>query len=854
MRVFLFLFFFIFTKVCLSQTVSSPNRSDLLIFEGKYPVEKVFVHLSSAVIVDNQDIFFTCFATMGSDNKPSNISETMYVDVLSKSRGRISTLKVKLEGGKGYGKIDNKIFDVDEDYFLTAYTAYSLDFGEEFLFSEKLFYAKKSYLPKPTITNNSRFTQSSLNYSFLAEWKGLEIFESFNFYFEVILSKSDSIFYRYNQKFTKTNINIDFSLNRAAFYPDLLTINIKDKDANLIQCSELYLPLLNNDIIVFNKSVSVSDSLIRHVVFFKDIKNVDFGESYFIVGDSLYVPETVPELNYCYIDLPEEYRSFDFSIRSLYDQEPFRLKINTLDKPVSIVFNQISNQLDISFSVKNRDQVPIFIEVRSGNKRQIYFKHNSDTIINLKKDNLQIGLNALNVYDSDGDLLDFRYFYVPPMDKGNVLLNKVLSFQDDNYYVSFNGLSEELYFISMSILTRFNQSIQSQSFVSSSLISSNFKNSIFNYGGYLDSEDPSSHRNINNSLLYFEYNDYLYNKQLERDVKPIAKPKLSYDFQMPVLKKLLKSDFPISLIFFSDLHSSSAVVDPNADGTFSISGLDFYDSVNVVISHRKVDLANVEVSISNIIYDFDLIMDRRGYQLINYDLVHPLRKYNGDTLKFVDLDEFTVSSYNFSDFQNRNYLPGDVTISTSNILGSESFLTVYELLAAKVPGAKITTNGADEGFISIRNNGTLEIDPVTGSAILYPPLFLLDDMPFDPSFVRFLKVSDLESIEVYKDPASISQFGVVGASGVVAMYSKKGFSINNITNTPVKLNSQLSISGYYDNRLLKPFYLFNDPFLFWKSLGIVNESFFLPKGEFYTLVLNGFDKEGNIVSKMLNLR
>jgi len=85
-------------------------------------------------------------------------------------------------------------------------------------------------------------------------------------------------------------------------------------------------------------------------------------------------------------------------------------------------------------------------------------------------------------------------------------------------------------------------------------------------------------------------------------------------------------------------------------------------------------------------------------------------------------------------------------------------------LQSKVPGLYIVNNGTPGQEPDIRIRGTVSIGQVH-------PLYVVDGIFQDN--INYLNPNDIESIEVLKDPSSLAIFGVRGATGVIAITTKR---------------------------------------------------------------------------------
>lgn len=85
-------------------------------------------------------------------------------------------------------------------------------------------------------------------------------------------------------------------------------------------------------------------------------------------------------------------------------------------------------------------------------------------------------------------------------------------------------------------------------------------------------------------------------------------------------------------------------------------------------------------------------------------------------------------------------------------------------LQSKVPGLYVVNNGTPGAEPDIRIRGTVSIGQVH-------PLYVVDGILQDN--IDYVNPNDIESIEVLKDPSSLAIFGVRGATGVIAITTKR---------------------------------------------------------------------------------
>lgn len=92
---------------------------------------------------------------------------------------------------------------------------------------------------------------------------------------------------------------------------------------------------------------------------------------------------------------------------------------------------------------------------------------------------------------------------------------------------------------------------------------------------------------------------------------------------------------------------------------------------------------------------------------------------------------------------------------------------IEKTLAAKVPGALITRTA--DGGIAIQIRGQTSLTANT------QPLYVIDGLPIQPGpggALVGINPHDIASIEVLKDAASLSFYGLRGANGVIVIKTK----------------------------------------------------------------------------------
>lgn len=137
------------------------------------------------------------------------------------------------------------------------------------------------------------------------------------------------------------------------------------------------------------------------------------------------------------------------------------------------------------------------------------------------------------------------------------------------------------------------------------------------------------------------------------------------------------------------------------------------------------------------------------------------------------LDEVVVIGYGTVKKEDAT---GSVQAITEKDFNKGPIVSPEQLMAGKVAGVQVTTNGGAPGSgISIRIRGGTTVSASN------EPLFVIDGVPIDNEGtsagrnpLNFLNPSDIESYTVLKDASAAAIYGSRGANGVIIITTKKG--------------------------------------------------------------------------------
>lgn len=134
------------------------------------------------------------------------------------------------------------------------------------------------------------------------------------------------------------------------------------------------------------------------------------------------------------------------------------------------------------------------------------------------------------------------------------------------------------------------------------------------------------------------------------------------------------------------------------------------------------------------------------------------------------IDEVVVIGYGVA---NKRDLTGSIVKIAGKEVADKPNTNPVASLQSKVAGLYVINNGTPGQAPDIRIRGTVSIGQVH-------PLYIVDGILNDN--IDYLNPNDIESIEVLKDPSSLAIFGVRGATGAIAITTKKAKAGQTIIN------------------------------------------------------------------------
>jgi iron complex outermembrane receptor protein len=167
------------------------------------------------------------------------------------------------------------------------------------------------------------------------------------------------------------------------------------------------------------------------------------------------------------------------------------------------------------------------------------------------------------------------------------------------------------------------------------------------------------------------------------------------------------------------------------------------------------------------------------FSFVGYDQQEVSIKGSSVDIKLVNtnttLGEVVVTGYGTA---RKKDLTGSIATVTSREFIKGSITTPEQLIAGKVPGVSIISNGGQPG-----SGSTIRIRGGSSLSASNDPLIVIDGVPLDNGGIAggnnplsFINANDIESFTVLKDASAAAIYGTRAANGVIIITTKKGRS------------------------------------------------------------------------------
>lgn len=163
-----------------------------------------------------------------------------------------------------------------------------------------------------------------------------------------------------------------------------------------------------------------------------------------------------------------------------------------------------------------------------------------------------------------------------------------------------------------------------------------------------------------------------------------------------------------------------------------------------------------------------IVISRVGFNTVEVSVHSPiLSNIRLASSSTKELNDVVVVGYGTGQ---RKELTSSIASVSGETLRKSPVATIDQAIQGRVAGVQVTSSTGDPGGqISVRIRGISTASPEGSS----DPLYVVDDI-VQSNGIAFLNPNDIESIDILKDAAALSIYGIRSANGVVLIKTKKG--------------------------------------------------------------------------------
>src|ERR1035437_1617066 len=120
-----------------SLTVNKLNvfTKHIAIFANEFPQEKVYIHFDNSGYYLGETIWFKAYVVTPERNELTELSKTLYVELVTPEGRILETRKLKIENGQCHGEFELKKINIGGFYEVRGYTRNMLNFDQSCIFS-----------------------------------------------------------------------------------------------------------------------------------------------------------------------------------------------------------------------------------------------------------------------------------------------------------------------------------------------------------------------------------------------------------------------------------------------------------------------------------------------------------------------------------------------------------------------------------------------------------------------------------------------------------------------------------------------------------------------------------------------
>ncbi|UJP66313.1 TonB-dependent receptor plug domain-containing protein [Mongoliitalea daihaiensis] len=861
------------TERILNQTESYTND---------FPEEKVFVHIDRSNYAAGDYIWFSVFLTAGSPDIPSPLSKVVYVDLLDNEGNLLQQSNVRIKDGHGEGSFRLDIYASEGTYHLKAYSYWMKGFGEEAVFQTSIQVLEPYNLKfQPNAVFNFMQTGTSVTYQvdISALNRSLQSISNEELIFELVQQGKTL----QSGKFTtdqngKHNLNFTLQQQDLEKLTALVLIQQENEEYSISRKFILPTPLSvadiqflpeGGDLIAgFPNRVAVravsptGDPIqVKGSIALSD-ETLEFSTNESGLGSFSFTPQVGESYN---VQFNKDNEIVLKSLPKVLDSG-VNLTVDNLKEGVVNVLIQASNFN--AFSASGEGLLVVHARGRVGHMQKINLSAGVSGA-RIQKAQLAPGINQVTVFEPSGTPLAERLIFIPQDNKLNLSLdpgNVNLTARGKNSWkVRMDGESFEGGFYSMAI-TDANESPGSfaSNIISYLKLESELKGAIHNPKDLFSKGENMEA--IDLILLTHGWRRFDWEKVLAGEFGNEHFIEQGINITGTVLAKE-KGRRGISggsvTAFLKGKSEEFVMAEFTDNGRFIIDDMDFQDTSQLVLTvqdRRLKEFVNLELDKPVAKYEqwkgFNPLYETFEINPIMRDYLANAEKRRQvsaafDGMSTLDIGEFVVSAQKIKpedDNITRVFGKGDVSVKPQDIPGYEGYYDIWQLLQGRLAGVRIVPNPVG-GTPNITIRGTGSLNPLS-------PIFLLDNVPVDADVISTIAPSNVASIEVFKDGASLAIFGASGAGGALAVYTKRGSGLVDVGDGVFNLQypgyttaREFYIPKYDKENDPRPDFrstLYWSPKLTWTGNEATVEFFNNDYVEKFKVIIQGIDKFGRI--------
>ncbi len=763
--------------------------------QKEFPIEKSYLHLDKRTYTLGDDVWFSAYLVAGSNQIPSPLSRTLYVDFFDGEGLLLEQRKVKIDNGHGAGDFKIPRFGKPGVYQIKAYTAWMTNFGEEYFLSTTFQVVDGtggSFLPKVNFTQISS-SSGKVNYQ-------VEI--------EAISSTGTPL--------SNQTLEIRAMAGEAELHNQSLSLNALGQATFSFSIPEKPHPSQSLELTYLENGDYPVVQKIRlpYSLNLADIQFLPEG-GHWVVGKKSNLAFRAIDPDGSPVEISGELEGQAFSTRfggmgkvEITPTKPdytAQIISKTSGEKRSITLPKADPQ-GLTLQVANNPTAAFLTVFVQGNyePNSLILVSQTRGLINymiqgalnngvwgvrIPKENLITGINHITVLNSEGRPLLERLVFI----QKNDFLDLEISTSGKpsprsaiklDFSSSFGGQAVPgIFSLAVSDADQVaDESLAYGSIFSSLLLSSDLKGALYQPGYYFKDQESETLEALDLVMLTHGWRRFSWENIREGkfpEIKNFIERGINIEGQITEQESTKKGlgGGKVSALIGEGVEIIGSEFGPN--GRFIFTELDYQDSVTVTITAEDNRLKNfVDVSIIQpepVFRQIEGAFPNQVYwpkSLVESFEARKLMQELNQNQDFVDLEGVTVESQTIQkeDEEIRKlYGAGDVTINPDKIPGTVGFSNVFQLIQGRVSGVQVFVSGLD---VSVQIRGVGSINSGT------TPLFLLDNMPVDASTLFQVNPRDVSSIEVFKDPARAAIFGAQGANGVIAVYTKSGAGVS----------------------------------------------------------------------------